>query len=129
LQEEEKSEEVWSRSTHPTMNNHLKQFKAKVFRTYNASKTLQDELRHRRVTAWRNLTASQKVIDRLYVLLNIAAGYPLLVFSPRSTWWSSTTAQTGRMLLCNHQRSVSKAQETQLENIYARIVEEAEEKR
>jgi uncharacterized protein YukE len=45
-----KSEEVWSRSTHPTMNNHLKQFKAKVFRTYNASKTLQDELRHRRVS-------------------------------------------------------------------------------
>jgi hypothetical protein len=67
------------------MNNHLKQFmeglSAKVFRTYNASKTLQDELRkHEGSPAWRNLTASQKVSVSLNALLITYAGISLTFF-------------------------------------------------
>jgi DNA topoisomerase-1 len=79
------SEEVFESINPTTMNNHLKQFmdglSAKVFRTYNASKTLQDELRkHEGSPAWRNLTASQKVSDNLNVLLQINAGTFLTFF-------------------------------------------------
>ncbi|KAL3936206.1 MAG: hypothetical protein SGBAC_008422 [Bacillariaceae sp.] len=82
----------------PTMlNNHLKQFmdglSAKVFRTYNASKTLQDELKKTEQTnGWQRLTPSEKVVEYNNANREVA-------------------------ILCNHQRSVSKAQETQLETI------------
>eukprot|EP00980_Cylindrotheca_fusiformis_P016400 scaffold4887_cov118-Cylindrotheca_fusiformis.AAC.10 len=82
----------------PTMlNNHLKRFmdglSAKVFRTYNASKTLQDELRKTEATAgWNRLTPAEKVVE-----------------------YNSANREVA--ILCNHQRSVSKAQETQLEAI------------
>jgi DNA topoisomerase-1 len=95
------SEEVFHVINPTMLNNHLKQFmdglSAKVFRTYNASKTLQTELRKYEVSpAWRNLTASEKVVEYNNANREVA-------------------------ILCNHQRSVSKAQETQLENITAKV--------
>jgi len=70
---------------------------AKVFRTYNASKTLQDQLRKaEKSPAWRNITAAEKVIEYNAANREVA-------------------------ILCNHQKSVSKAQETQLENINAKL--------
>lgn len=86
----------------PTMlNNHLKQFmdglSAKVFRTYNASKTLQDELKKTEgVAGWHRLTPAEKVVEYNNANREVA-------------------------ILCNHQRSVSKAQETQLENIGSKL--------
>ena len=82
----------------PTLlNNHLKQFmdglSAKVFRTYNASKTLQDELAKTEQSAgWKRLTPAEMVVEYNNANREVA-------------------------ILCNHQRSVSKAQETQLENL------------
>jgi len=70
---------------------------AKVFRTYNASKTLQDELQKTEsLNAWKNLTAAEKVVE-----------------------YNNANRQVA--ILCNHQRSVSKAQETQLENLGAKL--------
>ena len=96
-----KTEEVFN-DINPTMlNNHLKQFmdglSAKVFRTYNASKTLQSELRkHETSPAWKNLSAAEKVTEYNNANREVA-------------------------ILCNHQKSVSKAQETQLENIGQKV--------
>mmetsp|Transcript_61717 Transcript_61717/g.93157 ORF Transcript_61717/g.93157 Transcript_61717/m.93157 type:complete len:719 (-) Transcript_61717:132-2288(-) len=96
-----KTEEVFD-AINPTMlNNHLKQFmdglSAKVFRTYNASRTLQEELRKTETaSSWHRLTAAEKVVEYNAANREVA-------------------------ILCNHQRSVSKAQETQLENIGAKI--------
>lgn len=95
------NEEVFE-SINPTMLNiHLKQFmdglSAKVFRTYNASKTLQEELRkHEKSPAWKNLPVGEKVLEYNAANREVA-------------------------ILCNHQRSVSKAQETQLENISGKL--------
>ena len=77
------------------LNAHLKEIMegltAKVFRTYNASKTLQDELRKtEQLTSWRSRTAAEKVAEYNAANREVA-------------------------ILCNHQKSVSKAQETQLE--------------
>lgn len=96
-----KSEEVFNAINPVSLNAHLKKFmdglSAKVFRTYNASKTLQDELRrHESSPLWKNLTAAEKVIEYNNANREVA-------------------------ILCNHQRSVSKAQETQLENIGAKL--------
>jgi DNA topoisomerase-1 len=91
------SDEIFD-SINPTMLNlHLKQFMdgltAKVFRTYNASKTLQDELRKtQELKTFANLMPAQKVVEYNNANREVA-------------------------ILCNHQRSVSKAQETQLEAI------------
>jgi DNA topoisomerase-1 len=96
-----KSEEVFD-AINPTMlNNHLKQFmeglSAKVFRTYNASRTLQEELHKTELSAgWRRLTPSEKVVEYNNANREVA-------------------------ILCNHQRSVSKAQETQLETMGGKI--------
>jgi len=95
------SEEVFD-AINPTMlNNHLKQFmeglSAKVFRTYNASRTLQEELAKTEQSAgWNRLTAAEKVVEYNNANREVA-------------------------ILCNHQRSVSKAQETQLENLGGKI--------
>lgn len=83
------------------LNAHLKSIMegltAKVFRTYNASKTLQDELRKTEEKShWRRLTAAEKVVE-----------------------YNNANRQVA--ILCNHQKSVSKAQETQLENIGDKI--------
>ncbi len=89
-------------SINPTLlNQHLKTFmdglSAKVFRTYNASKTLQDELRkHEAGSQWKNLTATEKVVEYNNANREVA-------------------------ILCNHQRSVSKAQETALEAIGSKL--------
>ncbi|KAL3912755.1 MAG: hypothetical protein SGARI_000992, partial [Bacillariaceae sp.] len=96
-----KTDEVFD-AINPTMlNNHLKQFmdglSAKVFRTYNASKTLQDELRKTEATGgWKKMTAAEKVVEYNNANREVAT-------------------------LCNHQRSVSKAQETQLENLGGKL--------
>ena len=83
------------------LNNHLKQFmdglSAKVFRTYNASKTLQDELmKHEELNAWKSLSVTEMVTE-----------------------YNSANREVA--ILCNHQRSVSKAQETQLETIGTKL--------
>lgn len=70
---------------------------AKVFRTYNASRTLQEELaKQEQVAGWSRMTAAQKVVEYNAANREVA-------------------------ILCNHQRSVSKAQETQLESIGGKI--------
>ena len=79
------------------LNNHLKQFmdglSAKVFRTYNASRTLQEELRKTESSSgWMRLPPAEKVVEYNNANREVA-------------------------ILCNHQRSVSKAQETQLESL------------
>ena len=96
-----KDEQVFTELNPTLLNNHLKQFmdglSAKVFRTYNASKTLQDELsKHESRTSWPSLSAAEKVLEYNAANREVA-------------------------ILCNHQRSVSKAQETQLENIGAKL--------
>lgn len=83
------------------LNQHLKQFmdglSAKVFRTYNASKTLQDELRkHEGLRSWQSLSAAEKVVEYNAANREVA-------------------------ILCNHQKTVSKAQETQLEAIGSKL--------
>jgi len=96
-----KSEEVFDSLTPSILNSHLKEIMdgltAKVFRTYNASKTLQDELRKTEErNTWKRLSAAEKVVE-----------------------YNNANRQVA--ILCNHQRSVSKAQETQLENIGEKI--------
>jgi DNA topoisomerase-1 len=95
------SDEVFDKINPTLLNGHLKQFmdglSAKVFRTYNASKTLQEELgKHEAVSGWARLTPAEKVVE-----------------------YNSANREVA--ILCNHQRSVSKAQETQLESIGEKI--------
>lgn len=96
-----KSEEVFDLLTPTFLNAHLKQIMegltAKVFRTYNASKTLQDELKEKEdVASWAGLTVAEKVTEYNNANREVA-------------------------ILCNHQRSVSKAQTVQLENMEGKI--------
>jgi len=96
------SDQVFTDLTPTLLNNHLKQFmdglSAKVFRTYNASKTLQDELRKHEssLQTWDTMSPAEKVTE-----------------------YNSANREVA--ILCNHQRSVSKAQETQLENIGSKL--------
>jgi len=95
------TDEVFDSLTPKILNDHLKKIMdgltAKVFRTYNASKTLQDELRKAEESnSWAWLDAVQKVVQ-----------------------YNDANRQVA--ILCNHQRSVSKAQETQLETIGDKI--------
>mmetsp|Transcript_12005 Transcript_12005/g.17039 ORF Transcript_12005/g.17039 Transcript_12005/m.17039 type:complete len:745 (-) Transcript_12005:149-2383(-) len=96
-----KDDQVFESITPGMLNTHLKQFmdglSAKVFRTYNASKTLQDELRKtEELTSWKNLTPAQKVVEYNNANREVA-------------------------ILCNHQKTPSKAQETQLETIGTKL--------
>lgn len=95
------SDDVFSDLTPSTLNLHLKSIMegltAKVFRTYNASKTLQDELTKTEKTAgWRGLTAAEKVVEYNNANREVA-------------------------ILCNHQRTVSKAQEESLDNLGTKL--------
>lgn len=97
-----KTEEIFDKINPSMLNQHLKQFMdgltAKVFRTYNASKTLQDELgKVEKLASWRNMTPAEKVVEYNNANREVA-------------------------ILCNHQRSVSKAQENQLETIGNKLV-------
>eukprot|EP00985_Skeletonema_marinoi_P026827 scaffold21177_cov84-Skeletonema_marinoi.AAC.3 len=61
------TDDVFSDLTPTILNNHLKTImdglSAKVFRTYNASKTLQDELmKTEEAKGWKRLTAAEKVV-------------------------------------------------------------------
>jgi DNA topoisomerase-1 len=91
------TDEIFDKINPSMLNAHLKQFMdgltAKVFRTYNASKTLQDELRKtEELRSFASLTPAEKVTEYNNANREVA-------------------------ILCNHQRSVSKAQETQLEKV------------
>ena len=95
------SQEVFDELTPTTLNAHLKNIMegltAKVFRTYNASKTLQDELlKTEESNCFHSKTPAEKVVA-----------------------YNDANRQVA--ILCNHQRSVSKAQETQLENIGTKL--------
>lgn len=95
------SDEVLDLLTPPILNNHLKQIMdgltAKVFRTYNASKTLQDELiKTEEKSIWEKLSLAEKVLEYNAANREVA-------------------------ILCNHQKSISKAQETTLENISEKL--------
>ena len=98
----EPSSDVFEDLTPPMLNNHLKGIMegltAKVFRTYNASKTLQDELykQEKELAGWSGLTPAEKVTEYNNANREVA-------------------------ILCNHQKSVSKAQETQLDNLNEKI--------
>jgi DNA topoisomerase-1 len=101
--------EVFDSLTPSLLNAHLKEIMdgltAKVFRTYNASKTLQDELLAcEKLNSWKNLTAAEKVVE-----------------------YNNANRQVA--ILCNHQRSVSKAQETQLESLGGKITKLKEQKK
>jgi len=95
------NEEVFNSLTPTLLNAHLKKIMegltAKVFRTYNASKTLQDQLRKSEEgSTWTRLNAAEKVVEYNNANRDVA-------------------------ILCNHQRTVSTAQETQLDNIIGKI--------
>lgn len=96
-----KTDEIFDKINPSMLNLHLKQFMngltAKVFRTYNASKTLQDELaKTEELQSFANLTPAEKVVEYNNANREVA-------------------------ILCNHQRSVSKAQENQLEVLGAKL--------
>lgn len=95
------SDDVFSDLTPSELNSHLKSIMegltAKVFRTYNASKTLQDELLKTEETAgWKRLSAAEKVVEYNNANREVA-------------------------ILCNHQRSVSKAQEATLDGLGTKL--------
>ncbi len=97
----ESSEEVFNLLTPTILNNHFKEImdglSAKVFRTYNASKTLQDELRKaEQADNWSQLNVAEKVTE-----------------------YNNANRQVA--ILCNHQKTVSRAQETALETISGKI--------
>lgn len=103
------SDDVFSDLTPTTLNAHLKSIMegltAKVFRTYNASKTLQDELMKTEKTAgWSGLTAAEKVVEYNNANREVA-------------------------ILCNHQRSVSKAQVATLDNLGSKLKTLKEQKK
>jgi len=96
-----KTDEIFDQINPSMLNQHLKQFMdgltAKVFRTYNASKTLQDELaKTEELRSFASLTPAEKVVEYNNANREVA-------------------------ILCNHQRSVSKAQENQLEALGSRL--------
>mmetsp|Transcript_21271 Transcript_21271/g.44374 ORF Transcript_21271/g.44374 Transcript_21271/m.44374 type:complete len:774 (-) Transcript_21271:163-2484(-) len=95
------SEDVFDDLTPSDLNAHLKSIMdgltAKVFRTYNASKTLQDELlKTEKRAGWKRLTAAEKVVEYNNANREVA-------------------------ILCNHQRSVSKAQEAALDGLGTKL--------
>jgi len=95
------ADQVFDNLTPTILNGHLKEIMdgltAKVFRTYNASKTLQDQLRKtEELATWKNLSVAGRVTEYNNANREVA-------------------------ILCNHQKSVSKAQETQLENLGGKL--------
>lgn len=95
------TDEVFSDLTPTILNTHLKDImdglSAKVFRTYNASITLQDELRKtEQLDHWDDLTMAEKVTE-----------------------YNNANRQVA--ILCNHQKTVSRAQETALETFSDKI--------
>lgn len=91
------SDDVFGDLTPTILNSHLKTImdglSAKVFRTYNASKTLQDELmKTEEAKGWKRLTAVEKVVEYNNANREVA-------------------------ILCNHQKTVSKAQEATLDTL------------
>ena len=91
------TDDVFSDLTPSILNSHLKTImdglSAKVFRTYNASKTLQDELiKTEEAKGWKRLGAAEKVVEYNNANREVA-------------------------ILCNHQKTVSKAQEATLDTL------------
>ena len=103
------TDEVFSDLTPTILNGHLKGIMegltAKVFRTYNASKTLQDELMKTEQSAsWNRMSAAEKVVEYNNANREVA-------------------------ILCNHQKSVSKAQEAGLETLGTKLDKLKDQKR
>merc|ERR1719296_293807 len=108
-QKKKQSDDVFSDLTPTSLNTHLKGIMegltAKVFRTYNASKTLQDELMKTEKTAgWSGLTPAEMVVEYNNANREVA-------------------------ILCNHQRSVSKAQEATLGSLGTKLETLKEQKK
>jgi len=97
-QKKKRSEDVFDQLTPTILNQHLSSLmpglSAKVFRTYNATETLQNELP--KPEAMAGLTVQEKVV--LYNAANRKVA-----------------------ILCNHQRTVSHAAAAQLENVNERL--------
>ncbi|KAK9238515.1 hypothetical protein V1525DRAFT_358095 [Lipomyces kononenkoae] len=91
-------DQLFDRLDPPTLNRHLQNYMpgltAKVFRTYNASKTMQDQL---------DKIENKGTVNEKYVAYNAA---------------NRTVA-----ILCNHQRTVSKAHEQSVGKIEDKILE------
>ncbi|KAK9493283.1 hypothetical protein V1508DRAFT_403979 [Lipomyces doorenjongii] len=91
-------DQLFDRLDPPTLNRHLQNYMpgltAKVFRTYNASKTMQDQLAK---------IENKGTVNEKYVAYNAA---------------NRTVA-----ILCNHQRTVSKAHEQSVGKIEDKILE------
>lgn len=92
------SDDVFDTLTPPILNKHLNSLMdgltAKVFRTYNASFTLEKELPT--PEQLEGMTVQEKVIQ-----------------------FNAANRQVA--ILCNHQKTVSKAQETMFENLNERL--------
>mmetsp|Transcript_7457 Transcript_7457/g.15490 ORF Transcript_7457/g.15490 Transcript_7457/m.15490 type:complete len:789 (+) Transcript_7457:189-2555(+) len=103
------SDDIFETLTPTILNQHLgglmPGLSAKVFRTYNASVTLQSELQKKEAApGWSSLTVAQKVTE-----YNAA---------------NRTVA-----ILCNHQRTVSKAQEAGLQALEEKVNTLVEQKK
>ena len=104
-----KTDDIFETLTPSVLNAHLGSLmpglSAKVFRTYNASKTLQDELaKKQELVSWANSTASEKTVNY-------------------------NDANRIVAILCNHQKTVSAAQETNLAAIGTKLETLKEQKK
>ncbi|XP_065186248.1 DNA topoisomerase I, mitochondrial-like [Sycon ciliatum] len=102
MKDKEQSHELFDRLQTTSLNSHLSELMpgltAKVFRTYNASFTLQDQLK--KLTKATDNTAAKTL--------------------------SYNRANRAVAILCNHQRSVSKGHDQQMENLQGKIDEKKE---
>jgi len=98
-------DDVFDRLSPPQLNAHLqslmKGLTAKVFRTYNASNTMQDELVKWDAKKNKNMPVDEKVL-----------------------FFNRASVQVA--ILCNHQRTVSKTHSTQVEKL-ATVIKESED--
>jgi len=100
------SDEIFHLLTPTKLNNHLSSFmkglSAKVFRTFNASHTMQEELKKYNVKKNKGWTADQKLL-----------------------FFNQASVQVA--VLCNHQRSVSKTHSDQMAKLDQQIADAQEE--
>ena len=93
MQNKEKKDDLFDRLNTAVMNKHLNDLMdgltAKVFRTYNASYTLQDQLK---ALTKEDMTVAEKIL-------------------------AYNRANRAVAVLCNHQRAVPKTHEKSMENL------------
>jgi DNA topoisomerase I len=111
LKSKKSSEQLFDKLSPSILNDHLKTFmpglSAKVFRTYNASRTLQDQLR----TFFRNADAKR---DDKTVKKNMA-----LTVEEKLLFYNRCNRDVA--ILCNHQRSVPPTHKASMEKLDATI--------